>query len=134
MTMADLLVVEDDPDAGEALVAILRSHGHVVRIAYDGEHGLRLLSERLPDLALLDVEMPVLDGPGMVVRMFIRDAGLERVPIVLLSGVPDLRAVAARVGTPYYLAKPFPFAALDAMLGRALSERAPPSPKRTGPS
>jgi DNA-binding response OmpR family regulator len=128
MTMADLLVVEDDPDTGEALVAILRAYGHVVRIAYDGEHGLRLLKERLPDVALLDVEMPVLDGPGMVVSMLIRDAGLEKVPIVLLSGVPDLRAVAARVGTPYYLAKPFPFAALDELLGRALSERTPPSP------
>ncbi len=130
--VADLLVVDDDHDLGETLVEILRANGHEVRIAFDGEHGLRLLCERCPDCALLDVEMPVLDGPSMVCKMVRHDEGLENVPIVLLSGIPDLREIAARVGTPYFVAKPCTFAVLREVLGRALVERTPPSPaKRT---
>lgn len=124
--MADVLVVEDDPDAGEALVDILTAYGHDVRIAFDGEHGLRLLHQRLPDVVFLDVEMPVLDGPGMSMRMLLLDAGMEKVPIVLLSGVPDLRAIAAQVGTPYFLSKPCTFADIDHMLDRVAAEGRPP--------
>jgi len=124
--MADLLVVEDDPDAAEALGEILRVNGHDVRIAFNGEQGLRMLEERAPEAALLDIEMPILDGPGMVATMFVRDAGLERVPIVLLSGVQDLPAVAAQVGTPYFLCKPYTFETLRRMLARVLVERTPP--------
>lgn len=126
--MADLLVVEDDPDAAEALSEILRLNGHDVRIACNGEQGLKLLDERTPEVALLDIEMPILDGPGMAKTMFVRDAGLEKVPIVLLSGIQDLPAVATRVGTPYFLNKPYTFETLRKMLARALVERTPPCP------
>jgi DNA-binding NtrC family response regulator len=126
--MADVLVVEDDPDAGEALVDILKVHGHDVRIAFDGEHGLRLLHERIPDVVFLDVEMPILNGPGMSMRMLLGDAGMEKVPVVLLSGVPNLRSIAKRVGTPYFLSKPCTFAKLGHMLDRVVVERLPPTP------
>jgi DNA-binding response OmpR family regulator len=131
-TMADVLIVEDDHDAADALVAILRMSGHVVRHAFDGQDGLRLLHERLPDLIVLDVEMPILDGPGMAAAMLVHDAGLETVPIVLLSGVPELRELAERIGTPYFLSKPCTLAALEAMVRRALTDRVPPQPVTTG--
>jgi CheY-like chemotaxis protein len=126
--MADLLVVEDDLDAAEALGEILRMIGHDVRLAFNGEQGLKFVGERAPEAALLDIEMPVLDGPGMAAMMFVRDAGLEKVPIVLLSGVQDLAGVAARVGTPYFLCKPFTFEVLQKTLARVLVERTPPRP------
>ena len=83
----------------------------------------------MPDLVVLDVEMPVLDGPGMVTRMLVEDAGRERIPVVLVSGVVELSSVAERVGTPYALAKPFDPTALLALASQALRERRPPAPQ-----
>ena len=111
--MADVVVVEDDSAFAEAVADVLASEGHTVRIAQDGDDGLKLLAQRVPDLIVLDVEMPVLTGPEMALRMFLDDCGQEEIPILLLSGVKDLGAVAARVGTPYFLGKPF---AVDAKL------------------
>jgi len=127
--MADLLVVEDNPDLAESLLAVLVDLGHQVDAACDGEEGLRrLASRKLPDLVLLDVEMPVLSGPGMAYRMLVEDAGKDRIPVILLSGVMDLPKVAAKVGTPYFLAKPYTIDALLKLLDRALVERRAPHP------
>jgi len=129
--MADILVVDDDPDVAEALGEIMRSEGHRARVAFDGEDGLREALARMPDLLLLDVDMPRLDGPGMAYALLVQNTGLEKVPIVLVSGVPDLREVARRVGTEYFLAKPFAYERLLSMVERALCERAPPRPPAT---
>ncbi len=127
--MADVLVIDDDIDSAEVLAEIMNDSGHEVCVGYNGQDGLRLAAERLPELALLDVEMPVLDGPGMAYEMFIHDMGMELVPLILLSGVPELDAIAADVGTPYYLAKPYRYEQLLAMVKRALAERTPPTPR-----
>jgi DNA-binding NtrC family response regulator len=126
--MADVVVVDDDEDVAWALEQLLELAGYTVRVAHDGEAGLRLLQERLPDLVVLDVEMPVLDGPSMAYRMFVHNCGLENIPIVLISGVFDLRGVAARVGTPYFTAKPFDTMEILKLVNRALTERALPRP------
>jgi DNA-binding NtrC family response regulator len=126
--MAELLIVDDDMDMAELLGEALAHRGHQIRIAHDGEGGLRELSIRMPDAVLLDVEMPILDGPGMAYEMFVRNCGLEAIPIILLSGVVDLERVAARVGTPYFLGKPYALSAVRALCERALAERTPPSP------
>jgi DNA-binding response OmpR family regulator len=125
--MANLLVVDDDPDIAETLAEFLRGEGHSVRIAANGEEGLRLLGDGLPDVVLLDVEMPVLDGPRMAHNMFLQDLGRELVPILFLSGVPDLDRVAAHWGTPYYLPKPFSLDRLLQMLDQTLRERRAPT-------
>lgn len=126
--MSDVLVVEDDPDVSWALVELLESEGHVVRAAEDGMQGLRCLAERLPDVVLLDVEMPRLTGPEMAYRMFVNNLGMENVPIVLVSGVAGLRDLAGRIGTPYFLPKPFDLHRLLDMVARALRERELPRP------
>jgi len=64
----------------------------------------------------------------MSYQMFVRDSGLEQVPIVLLSGVTNLFRVAARVGTPYFLRKPFAPDTLSRLVESALAERRPPMP------
>jgi len=127
--MADLLLVDDDPDLREVLADVLLALNHTVRIARNGKEGLELLEQGLPDLVLLDVEMPVLDGPGMAYRMLVNNLGKEKIPIVLLSGIIDLHLVAAKVGTPYFLGKPYAFDALLPLLERALGERSPPHPQ-----
>ena len=126
--MADLLIVDDDEDVADVLAELLACEGHRIRIAHDGLEGITRLRDAPADVILLDVEMPRLSGPEMAYRLFLRDAGDERIPIILLSGKVDLPRVAAMVGTPYFLSKPYDLARLLAMLERVLLERAPPHP------
>src|SRR3954471_5464874 len=61
-TVADLLIVDDDADATHVLARLLRGEGHVVRCAADAGAALRCLSEREPDLVLLDLGLPRVFG------------------------------------------------------------------------
>lgn len=130
--MANVLIVDDDLDTASVLAEIMRAEGHEVRVGYNGREGLDLADERRPDVALLDVEMPFLTGPGLAYEMLIHNMGLEEVPVIFLSGVANLREVAQRAGTPYFLGKPYRYQDVMALLGRALSERVAPHP-RAGP-
>jgi CheY-like chemotaxis protein len=128
--MAEILVVDDDRDTADTLADVIGMQGHEVRVAYNGLEGLRALDVHLPDVVVLDVEMPKLDGPGMAYGMLVEDLGREQIPIVISSGVVDLPAVAARVGTPYYVQKPVSLPALLLVLDRALVEHRAPSTDR----
>lgn len=125
--MADLLIIDDDVDLAEALAELMSIEGHTVRIGYNGEEGLRLLEERVPDAVLMDIEMPVLDGPSTAYRMLLHDVGWERIPLVLLSGVPNLGELARRIGSPYFLSKPYPYDRLVGVVNKALAERVAPA-------
>lgn len=126
--MMDVLVVDDNQDIVECLELMLTVEGHAVRVAYDGRAGLSALHERLPDVLILDVDMPVLDGPGMASQMLVENCGREKIPIVLASAVPELHQIAARIGTPYFLPKPYDISALLALVARAAQERFAPRP------
>jgi len=133
--MADVLIIDDDIDTAEVLASILQMNGHEVRIGYNGQEGLQLARQRRPDLALLDIEMPMFDGPGMAYEMLLHDMGLEHVPIVFLSGAPNLREIAGKVGTPYFLTKPYRYQQVTTLIERALGERiAPRWPEAASPS
>ena len=126
--MAHLLVVDDDNDIVEALGGALRGEGHDVHSASTGEEGLVVLrASPLPDVLVLDVDMPVLGGPGMAHKMLLHDAGEENVPIILMSARDDLQQIAQQMGTPYALKKPPTLDAFLSLLDRALSERRGPS-------
>jgi DNA-binding NtrC family response regulator len=122
------MIIDDDIDSAQLLAEVVRGEGHDVRIGHNGEDGLCLLEKRIPAVALLDVQMPVLDGPGMACEMFLRNHGLEKIPVILVSGVSNLRELAARIGTPYFLRKPFQFPQLIELVRRALFERVAPRP------
>jgi len=74
--------------------------------------------------------MPVLTGPDAAYILVLRNCGDEKIPVVLLSGVIDLPAVAAFVGTPYYLAKPYSLDEVLQLLEHVLDERIAPQPRR----
>lgn len=126
--MADVLVVEDDDDVAFLTGAFLEQRGHRVRHARDGEKGLEALSEALPDVVLMDVEMPILSGPDMAARMIVDNCGRECIPVVILSGADELARIAERVGTPYFLTKPFDPAEMVALVERAVREGRFPTP------
>jgi CheY-like chemotaxis protein len=132
--MADILVVDDDETLGELMRELLESLGHSVRVVHDGREGLRALDQRFPDLIILDVEMPLLDGPGMAYQMLLTDAGREKIPVLLSSGYADLQKIVERVGTPYFVHKPCTVPALVSMIERALCERTAPAPRPPPPA
>ena len=126
--MAHLLLVDDDHDIVEALGELLRAEGHAVHSASTGEEGLVVLrGSPLPDALVLDVDMPVLGGPGMAHKMLLHDAGEEMVPIILMSAREDLPRIARQMGTSYVLRKPATIDDFLALLGRALRERQAPT-------
>jgi FixJ family two-component response regulator len=128
--MASILIVDDDLDIVDVSKELLESAGYRVRVGHNGEEGMASLSVApLPDCVLLDVDMPVLNGEGMAHQMMLHDAGEEKIPILLVSGRNDLRAVAARIGTPYFIAKASAGYAevLVNTIERALAERRAPT-------
>ena len=126
--MPHLLLVDDDNDVVELFAELLRGEGHEVRTASTGEEGLAALrAAPLPGLLVLDVDMPVLGGPGMAHKMMLHDAGEENVPILLMSGREDLPQIAREMGTKYFLRKPADIGQFLEMLGRALRERSAPT-------
>src|SRR5262249_24735075 len=104
------------------------AEGHVVHIAEDGRQALEHVVAHRPDLVLLDLGLPELSGQEVALAIYLKDTGLEEIPIVLVSAVMDLAKIAREVGTPYFLQKPFPLDSLGAIVRRALAERIPPKP------
>jgi CheY-like chemotaxis protein len=104
----EILLVDDTPENLQVLGALLRQHGLVVRVAASGAMALRSVKARRPDLILLDVRMPEMDGFETCQRLRM-DSGLLGVPILFLSAsdaVED-RIQAFRVGGEDFISKPF---------------------------
>jgi DNA-binding response OmpR family regulator len=100
-----ILVVDDEPAMVGALGALLGQAGHRIVAAYDGEEALRRFREDTPDLVLLDLAMPGLDGATVCQR--IRE--LSDTPIVVVSGERDRQATVELLdlGADDYIRKPF---------------------------
>ncbi len=123
---AHLLVVDDDPRITDMLRRVFAYEGYSVAIAASGDEALRRTLERAPDLVVLDIMLPGIDGLEVVRRL--RAAG-DNVPVLLLTGrdaVAD-RVKGLDVGADDYLVKPFApeelLARVKAMLRRNQAER-----------
>ena len=103
--MSRILVVEDDPDIALALATLLRREGHDVTRAGDGVVALRVAYEVHPQLVVLDIGLPRLDGWGVLSR--IRE--LSDIPVLLLTaaGRDEDKVRGLRGGADDYLTKPF---------------------------
>ena len=80
-----ILVVDDNQDVSETLTDLLEDAGHIVRSAHDGPDALRILDSFIPDLALLDIGLPVMDGYELARRIRHRNE-LQNVLLVAVSG------------------------------------------------
>ncbi len=85
---ATVLVVDDDEDAVDTMREILSEEGHVVLCASNGRQALELVHERHPNLVLLDLNMPELDGRGFIDAVR-RETSLPPMRIIVLSGAED---------------------------------------------
>ena len=87
---AKILVVDDDPDIVEAVRAILEAHSHQVVAASNGEEGLAKLKEERPDLMILDLLMPKMDGFAVLKELQDpRRSKYSNVPILILTSVRE---------------------------------------------
>jgi CheY-like chemotaxis protein len=103
MVLASVLVVDDDPDIRESLGSILTEEGYFVRTARNGVEALQRMADQPPDLVLLDLMMPVLDG-WHVMRIVRADPRLRHTPIIVLSALSGLEC-AGYVQKPISLPK-----------------------------
>jgi len=87
---AKILVVDDDPDIREAICAVLEAHSYQVITASDGEEGLDKLKEDRPDLMILDLLMPKMDGFSVLKELQDpRRSKYSKIPILVLSSVRE---------------------------------------------
>ena len=86
--MPKVLVVEDDSDSANAVIAALRKSGYEVLYASNGQDAVGVIVRDRADVIVLDVRLPVLDGLGFmrVVRAFVR---WQNVPVIIVSGMGD---------------------------------------------
>jgi len=110
-----ILVVDDDPDLREFLGLTLTSMGFEVISAANGQEALDVVTTHTPDLILLDMKMPVMNGWEFCRALEGRDACP---PIVVLTAAPDPAARAAEVHAQGWLGKPFEYADLEAIVRR----------------
>src|SRR5215469_7187703 len=130
-----ILVVDDNPTNRDILETRLKASGYTVIQAGDGEEALAVALESRPDLLLLDVMMPKLDGIE-VCRRLKSDPSLPFIPIILVTAKSDTKDVVAGLdaGADEYLTKPVDQKALVARVAaflrlKALQEKKSPSPE-----
>lgn len=127
-----ILVVEDDVRSRDLLVKYLGAKGHEVAAAVDGHRALEAASAAGPDLVLLDVNLPGLDGWGVLqaLRTF------SRVPVIMVTvhDAPQEKVAGLELGADDYITKPFDLRELDARIHAVMRryQAAPPAVMRTG--
>lgn len=123
-----VLIVDDEPDILLVAATRLEAAGYDTAAASDGREALALLHRRRPDLVLLDLRMPGLDGYEFC-RMVKSDPDLDRMPVVLFSAsssrADSLKEKCLALGADGYLAKPFTSSELLAAVNRALAPKQP---------
>jgi diguanylate cyclase (GGDEF)-like protein len=106
--MSTVLVVDDDRDVATFIETNLRIEGFDVLVAHDGAEALELITTALPDLALVDVMMPKIDGIE-VVRRLRSTAATASLPVIMLTAksLPSDKVVGLTAGADDYMVKPF---------------------------
>ncbi len=124
MPKADLLLVDDQPNNLRVLTAILVKEGYRIRKALNGELALLACQKILPDLILLDIAMPDLDGYQVCQRLK-ADQTTREIPIIFISALGDVtdKIKAFDVGGVDYITKPFQAAEVISRIGTHLKMR-----------
>ncbi|MFZ2632391.1 MAG: response regulator [Desulfosalsimonadaceae bacterium] len=103
-----ILIVDDNENNRDMFKIYLEMEGYAVHFAEDGKQGLAIAREIMPDIILLDIIMPVMDGFQMIEKLR-KDPYLSDIPVMVLTvkTAPDNVVKALRMGADDYLKKPF---------------------------
>lgn len=119
-----ILVVDDMPETARVLQCFLRPKGYVMRAAYSGQEALDQIEAEVPDLILLDLVMPEMDG-FEVCRRLKQGAQTRHIPIVIITGLSDRDAnvAALEAGADDFIIKPFDVVLLEARIRSSLKTK-----------
>jgi DNA-binding response OmpR family regulator len=125
---AVVLVADDEPSMLSLIAQHVKTLGHDVHIAHDGEEAWDKVQKHQPDLVLLDVMMPAMSG-WEVCRKVREDANLDRVGVIMITGIGETlnELTSPLFGADAYLDKPFELVDLDRSIREVLVKR------RSGP-
>lgn len=103
-----ILIADDEPDIVETIKFLVESEGYKCLTAFDGQEALKLAKEKLPDLMLLDVMMPKING-YKVSRLLKFDAKYKDIPILMITArsQEEDRLIGEETGADEYITKPF---------------------------
>ena len=106
--MASILIIEDSPTQSAALEKLVEKMGHTSMVAFDGESGVAMAQAEQPDLVLMDIVMPGLNG-FQATRALTKDPVTRHIPVVILTTKDQDtdRLWGMRQGAKAYLTKPF---------------------------
>ena len=118
-----ILIVDDEPAVADLIEAVLREEGYIVAVARDGDQGLARARDWAPDLILMDVMLPGVDG-GTAIRMLKAESATAAIPIIAMSaGRTILEHTGELEDADGALAKPFDIDALLAQVAFHLPRR-----------
>ena len=106
--MKKILIVDDEQDIVESLKFVLESSGFTCYTAFNGEDGLKLAKELVPDLIILDVMMPKING-YKISRLLKYDAKYKNIPILMVTArsQEEDKLIGEETGADEYITKPF---------------------------
>lgn len=111
-----VLIVDDDEDVLSLVALILESEGYDVKVAKNGREGLESLQREMPDLVLLDMKMPVMNGWEFAREFHARYK--SRVPIIVITAAQDAKKRARETAANGWIGKPFDLDTLLDTVGR----------------
>ena len=131
MPMASVLIIEDDPAIRSALKSVLTERGDVVTVAGTGMEGMTILMREQPDIVLLDLGLPDIDGFGVLGML----RAVSEVPVIVITAQDDDRSTirALDAGADDYVTKPFGADQVAARM-RAVLRRARRDPDEEDPA
>ncbi len=124
--MAKILVIEDNPANMKLACLLLRNVGHEVRCAVDAETGLTMARDDRPDLILMDIQLPGMDGLAAT-ALLKQDPATAAIPVIALTAMA-MKADQEKsqvAGCDAYIAKPLRYLALYAAIDAVLAARTP---------
>jgi DNA-binding response OmpR family regulator len=118
-----VLAVDDESDVLLIVKTALQAEGYEVATAADGPDGLKLASEMKPDVILLDVMMPGMDGFEVLDKLR-ESEETSNIPVIMLTGLSERERKVAAIerGTKYYIVKPFDFQDLVSKVRQAIED------------
>jgi DNA-binding response OmpR family regulator len=104
--MSKILIIDDDPTLLKVVQPFLESHGYKISLALDGQEGIEMVQKEHPDLIILDVQMPKMNGYTFVFELKKISEG-KVTPIIVLTAKEGMAEIFKVEGVKEYITKPF---------------------------